>query len=194
MDATDEFEASTGESLRLSGSIIGFSGQIGSGKSTISKVVANRLGWPWASFGHFLRQEASRRGLDPSSRQELQALGEELISSGWTDFCRRALESGGWRPGQNLVVDGIRHIEAIKTIEKLTSPLEVKLVYVSLDEETRRTRALSRGMSYENLRLADNHPVEAQVRNLLRERADLTVDGTAPQEECASLIIEKLAL
>ena len=48
--------------------VIGFAGRIGSGKSTLSSEVAERLGWRRASFGDYLRTVAKSSGLDEFER------------------------------------------------------------------------------------------------------------------------------
>jgi dephospho-CoA kinase len=51
--------------------VLTFAGRIASGKSTLSRQIAVTLGWPWASFGDYVRAEATRRGFDPTSRTAL---------------------------------------------------------------------------------------------------------------------------
>lgn len=133
--------------------VLAFAGAIGSGKSTVSAAVASELGWPRASFGDYVRAEARRRGLDASSRDVLQALGETLISEGWDTFCAGVLRQADWRPGTPLVIDGIRHIEAIDTLAKLTAPSSIRLVYLEASEEERRRRLYARGLGNDAERL-----------------------------------------
>ena len=53
--------------------IVTFSGGIGSGKSRVSKLVAELMGWPRVSCGDYVRSVALSRGLDLN----------EAISSFW---------------------------------------------------------------------------------------------------------------
>jgi len=102
--------------------ILAFSGGIGSGKSTLSSGVAEALEWPRVSFGRYVRAVALDRGLDAESREVLQEVGESLITAGWVPFCRAVLTQADWRPERSLVVDGIRHVEALQTLRALAAP------------------------------------------------------------------------
>ena len=83
--------------------LICFSGQIGSGKTSVSAAVAEALGWRRTGFGDYLRSEIERLGGDPSSRQALQDLGQKLVDEDPTAFCREVLLAGGFRPGDRRV-------------------------------------------------------------------------------------------
>lgn len=168
--------------------ILGFAGRAGSGKSTISTAVANRLGWKWASFGQFLRDEASRSGFDPSSREILQTLGQKFIDEGWKPFCSKLLQSAHWVPGQNLVIDGIRHRQVVETIKDLTAPSDVAIVFVNTADRIRESRLLARQPS-EDVGTVDRHPLERHVSAILPQYADYTIDGSIPPEECAARVI-----
>jgi dephospho-CoA kinase len=171
--------------------IVGFAGRIKSGKSTISRRVAKDLGWTWVSFGDLLRDEASRRGLAPSSREVLQNLGRELIRGGWKTFCSALLKKAGWAPSQPLIVDSVRHIEAIDTLKLLTAPSEVKLVFVATDDKVRQFRLDAAGR-HERIEALDADSLESQAREALPSAADLTVDGGLPEDQCARQIVSWL--
>ena len=170
--------------------VLGFSGRIGSGKSTLSRLVASKIGWSWASFGKVVRDEAVRRG-SQQTREILQTIGQQLIDSGWNSFCKKVLESAKWHPGQHLVIDGIRHIEAIETLGQLAAPSEVRLVYVALDEPVRQSRLVARG-DFGVTTAAEQHPVESQVPDALLNRADLVVDSSGSEEHCVVQVVEWL--
>jgi hypothetical protein len=77
-----------------------------------------------------------------------------LIDQGWEEFCRAVLMQVHWEPGQPLVIDGIRHTEAVDALRQLVTPSE-----------------------------AEEHPIEVQVGTVLPEMADLIVDGARPVED-----------
>lgn len=54
--------------------IITFNGAIGAGKSTIAKMLAEKLGWPYYSIGSLRRQKARERGM---TLAEYNQLGEK---------------------------------------------------------------------------------------------------------------------
>lgn len=53
--------------------VISFNGAAGSGKSTIAKLIAERLGWPYYNMGGIRRRKAEERGL---TLAEYNKLGE----------------------------------------------------------------------------------------------------------------------
>ena len=48
-----------------------------------------------------------------------------------TAFCKGALDQANWEPGQSLLIDGIRHAEALDAIKVLVSPATTKSVFLS---------------------------------------------------------------
>lgn len=183
-----EPNSSPGDALCVTAQVLGFAGKIGSGKSTVSGIVATMLGWQRASFGQFLRDEAARIGLDGSSREALEALGQGFIAGGWTEFCKKVLGAAHWVAGNNLVVDGIRHVEAVETIRKLTAPSNVALVFIKTPEALRESRLVARGFG-ERASALDSHATESQVLDILPKYAAYTLDGSLPPEECAAHVI-----
>ena len=181
MGANSKTNSKAGCTFCVKSKIIGFAGPIGVGKSSLSQAVAGKLSWKLVSSGQFLRDEASRRGLDPSSRRVLQDLGQKYIEEDRENFCRKLLEAGDWNPGDNLIVDAIRHVEVIEVLKNLTAPSELKLVHVLLDERARRARAAP--LERESLDSSDSHPVESQAWDLLAKVADITIDGSDPLED-----------
>ena len=167
--------------------VIGFSGRIKSGKTTVSQAVADVLSLPRASFGDFVRAEAQRRGLDGESRSVLQNLGELLIDQGWLRFCQDVLATVDWQPGNSLVVDGIRHAAAVRTLSRIVDPLPFVLVHVAVDEEIRQHRFQRQEM--QSLREAESHSTEADVKDVLPMMADLIVDGAQAVDDLVREIL-----
>ena len=169
--------------------VIAFSGPIGSGKSTLSMLVSNTLGWPLASFGAYVRKTAEKYGFD-KSRKGLQITGDFLISRGWKAFCEEVLTEANWKPGSNLVVEGIRHLEALETLMDIVIPAKLYLVYVSLNDVERenRLKACKRD-EHLNLEELEMHPTEEQVKTTLFNRADLVVDNNRTKDTVASEIV-----
>ena len=169
--------------------ILTFSGKIKSGKTTLSKSIAKKLDWSYISFGDYIRSVAKMKGLI-ESRETLQNLGEQLVETmGWERFCKDILDQISWKNGQSIVIDGVRHSEAILTLKKLTAPSNVLLVYLTLDENDQKER-LSQIMDINNeefLRM-NSHSTEIQVYNLLPNIADLILDGS----QHIDILIDKL--
>jgi dephospho-CoA kinase len=174
-------------------SIIAFSGKIGSGKSTLSKSIAKELDLPYISFGEYVRHMASIRALD-CSRDTLQSLGEKLINEqGWWNFCTNVLYHGGWYASKAVVLDGIRHMEALECIKQIVYPLGVILVYIQLESSERALRIKKRDKTNElTLGRFDNHSTETQVSYIMMEAANILLDGNTSLESLQNQVLELL--
>ena len=152
--------------------IVGVAGAIGSGKSELSRALADERGWSRVSFGGFVRGQAGARGVEPT-RENLQALGEQLIDElGAQEFVRRVLSD--YVAADVLVVDGVRHLPVDDELRKISA--QYLLIFVEVDDETRRRRLGDREGLEVDLFAIDRHSTEREVL-LLRERADAIVDG-----------------
>ena len=95
-----------------------------------------------------------------------------------------------WEPGRSLIVDGIRHAEAVEVLRQLVAPSELLLVFIAVEEPTRRARLHQRSVTdYETLQCLEVHSTETQVKTILPGIADLTVDGTQPVERLLQEIV-----
>lgn len=161
----------------MSKSVLVVSGPIASGKTTISQHIAASFGWPWTSFGSYVRAEALRRGLS-DSRPILQQIGDDLIAQGQEDFCRAVLVAAGWSPGASVVLDGVRHVSVVNALRALVAPQSLILVYVTIAENTRVARLRARGVDLEVQHHYDAHANEADVLTTLPYIADIILDGS----------------
>jgi dephospho-CoA kinase len=178
--------------VRVKAQILAFAGPICSGKSVLSKSVAQRLGWDWVSFGDFLRDEALHSGIDPSSRTNLQDLGQTFINKGWASFCQNVLDYAKWDRETNLVVDGVRHVEAVHTLRKLTAPCRFTVIFVETPVAIRKARLEARepGVSFGAV---DSHPVEREGQTELIQLADYMVDGSLTVEEASMSLLHQFS-
>lgn len=168
--------------------IIGFSGKIGSGKTTLSAAVAKALNWPCASFGDYVREVARRQGIE-TSRKMLQEIGALLVENP-DEFCLSLLEQYGWKPGQHLIVDGIRHAKIIYALRKVTEPSRVFLIFVEVDEKVRKKRLLNhKDIGKQRDPELESHVTETDVKTALPTMADLLVDGTRPVPDLVNQIL-----
>jgi adenylate kinase family enzyme len=117
---------------------VALAGAPGSGKRAIAREFASRRGWPHASIGSYIREQAFADGArdEPSVR----AFGESLIAEcGWGTILSRVIESAGATPGeQAVVVDGFRYPEGLNAFEELYS--SVTAVFVDAPEWLRELR------------------------------------------------------
>lgn len=159
-----------------------FSGQIGSGKSSVSAAVAKALGWHRTGFGDYLRSEIERLGGDPNDRKTLQDLGQQRVQDDSDGFCRDVLAAAGFRPGDDFVIDGIRHVSIFEILAALGRPSEARLLFLGASELTRNDRVRSRGDAQDFAR-ASIHHVESELQDALPQRADAIVDADQPLDQ-----------
>jgi cytidylate kinase len=156
--------------------ILCFSGQIGSGKSSVSSAVAEALGWRRTGFGDYLRSEIARLGGDPNDRKSLQDLGQARVDADPAAFCRDVLSSAGFHPGDDFVIDGIRHVSIFELLARLSQPSEARLLFLAAAEVARNARVRVRSDA-EDFARASAHRVEEELRSALPERADGIVNA-----------------
>jgi cytidylate kinase len=168
-----------------------FSGQIGSGKSSVSSAVAEALGWRRTGFGDYLRSEITRLGGDPSSRKALQDLGQSRVEEDPLAFCRDVLAAGGFQPGDDFVVDGVRHLGIFQILHTVSTPTRARLIFLSTAEATRIARVNQRPDGKDFAR-ASAHRVESELRDALSRAADSLVTTDQPLErviaDCLNLV------
>ncbi len=170
--------------------VIAFSGSIASGKSTLSQETAKTLQWKRASFGDYVRSVAQSRGL-ANSREVLQAIGADLLQRDMEDFCRAVLAQADWQLGQPIVIDGIRHIEVLDNLKRVVAPMQLFLVFITVDEATRTNRLLEREtVNLEKYKHLEQDSTEQQVKTHLAEISDLVVNSASSLEASARQVIE----
>jgi dephospho-CoA kinase len=159
---------------------IAITGRIGSGKTTLSKDLANALQCARASFGDYVRGVVQKRGLPPT-RENLQIVGTELLTSDACGFCRSVLTSSGYQPGESLVIDGLRHMITIPIICALIEPSSMKIIRVSVPEEIRLQRLRDRGEGdASSVARIESHSSEQELGSIA-EMADFVVRGDRPR-------------
>lgn len=160
--------------------IIGVSGAIGAGKSSLVADIAARTSARRVSFGDFVRETASARGL-ATDRQTLQDLGASLLEElGAEEFSARVVgDQGGL-----VVVDGVRHVIVDDALRNAAD--QYLLVFVDVDAGVRQERLDEREAERVGRDQADAHSTERDLPQL-RERADLVVDSSAAEEVAARL-------
>ena len=164
----------------LNANIICFSGKIGSGKSSVSFALAERLGCKRASFGSYVRYMVEKRGKDPTSRQSLQDYGQARVQLDIVQFCRDVLAHVSYMPPEQIVIDGVRHVDVLEVLIDLLSPARVSLIHLELDDESRHFRISDRGDDRDDIERAEQHVVEADLLDNLPRRADLILKASQP--------------
>lgn len=158
------------------GIVVGISGEIASGKSTVCKYLAECYGFELLRYRTLLSRMLSERG-ENISRSTLQRLGLELGKNIGYDGITRLL-LGNTKPDMNYVLDGVRHLAAFEYLRRRYSN---RFVLVYRDTNVR----LRWHMYNERLPLKDRlnicrfydinrAPVESEI-SMLKSKADLVL-------------------
>lgn len=176
--------------MDLTGVVVCVAGPLSSGKTTTAAALRRRNNAELVSFGDYVRAVAADRGR-PASRTVWQQLGDELIDDlGWRELCRRVLEQADLtEPGRMLVVDGVRHVQALEHLEVLLHPRPVLLVFLNPSPRQRSAMLEADNISSSQAHGFDSHDTEQQVRDgALAAAAGLTV--TEPPGDAAAARID----
>lgn len=172
--------------------IIAFGGASQTGKTTLGRRLAAYCQCKFVSFGDYVRQKAQNGGLSNPTREDLQNLGQKLVKSGVSRFCQEVLDTVQFSSGGRLVIDGIRHTEALSAISQISRGQPIKLIYLYAPMKIREVRSQQHDGS-QALRAIDAHPVESQTVEL-RNSADFVLDASADLDTNFSQILEWLNL
>lgn len=173
--------------------VVCFSGRIGSGKTSVTRAIAGRLGWRRAAFGDYLRDRIGREGGDAHNREDLQELGQRLVDTDAELFCRDVLAHAGYIQGESLLVDGIRHVAMYRLVKLLVAPVPSRLIHLSADSEHVRYRVDRRSGEANDFARADAHRVEAELVTDVPAAADAIVNGNQEFDAVLSLAMATIA-
>ena len=167
-------------------------GRIGSGKSTMSAMLASELSIQVVSFGEYVRQMARRDGR-PSTRSVLQNLGDCLYQQlGASGLLQGTLKMAGIDKDETVIFDGVRHIEVLSEI-RLRAGMTVA-VYLDASPEVRYERRRSQGPAcptWQEFEAIDNHSVEGEI-GALAELCDFVIDASQPLSRLQGNLPEEL--
>jgi cytidylate kinase len=165
--------------------IIAFSGLPQTGKTTLARLLARELKCKFVSFGDFVRQEAISRGIPNATRQELQDLGQSLVTKDVRDFCEKVLGTVKFSIGEQIVLDGVRHKEVLHVISEIAVGEPIKLIYVTVSKKTRSYRT-RQDLDLDSI---DAHIVESEAKAQLRSIADLVIENESNESEALLALV-----
>lgn len=176
------------------GTVVTISGAIGTRRSDIAAALAERLGWQRVKFSDYIKAKLQADGGNAEDRRMLQKLGQELVQADVEGFVGGVIAMAqGWKPGGDLVVDGLRHVEVRLALLAAIRPSTLYYVHVEVDEVTRQATAENvRGIQERLLYRYDQDLTEAQLPKILPAYADQIVDGSLPPTIVADKIIARL--
>ena len=174
------------------GFAISFSGRIASGKTTITQTLSDVLRWRRVGFSDYLRHVFEGQGSSDPTREQLQDLGQSLVAKDPDQFCRDVLALGGFSPGENIILDGIRHADIQSRLARLVKPSRAVLIHLAASGELARQRVEKRGASDEEFRRASEHAVEQDLLKSLPSCANHIVDAALPLLDVVSRCIDAM--
>ena len=169
-------------------------GQIGSGKSTLSDLVASEFGFKSVSFGNYVRHMVKLLG-SSNTRDALQDLGDGLFRSrGPSGLLQDTLEYFTIGKCDSVVIDGVRHSEILTEIRQTAETTIAFYLEVSREERYRRHQArLVSRLSFEEFQAIDSHPVEGGIDSLI-DHCDLMLDASHPVADVQRTLLDQLPL
>lgn len=169
--------------------IIGLTGPIGAGKSSIAAVLQSQYGFCYLGFGDLVKQTLEKEEKQ-ITRKNLQEKGRQIIKQiGYKGIVDLLLENAD--SATDYVVDGIRHIEVVKYLKQLYGG-SFHLIFVDAPIEVRFKRVRER-IQYENIitmekfREYENDPLEKDTV-LLKQVASLVVSNAGSKKQLEEAI------
>ena len=89
--------------------------------SSAQQVLADQLREIREDAGLTGRALAARAGWRPE-RYRGWLIGGELIAAGWDAFTGLVLGRAAWTPGKSLIIDGLRHVDAVIHLKRTVVP------------------------------------------------------------------------
>jgi dephospho-CoA kinase len=150
---------------------------VASGKTTVAQALAKHL--PNAavrSFGDVVRHRARSQG-KPLDRATLQAVGLALVDAGWQSFVDALLDDAP-QSISVLIVEGIRHFEAVEELRRRHLSDTFLTVYLKVEAQVQEKRLKERGESL----ASRGHAVESFLPQV-EAGTDLVINGALPPSE-----------
>lgn len=169
-------------------------GPVASGKTTVARLLSERLIWPTVSFGTYVRDEAKRRGI-ALERAQLEGLGAHLIATrGHEQFLLDVLD--GQVSTDEFILEGVRHVDMLRAVKRLCRSATSVYLHVSVDERyqrwLRREMLTDTPATRTTFGALASGEVERHVY-ALEGSADLVADGLLSAEDIAQLVIDFMA-
>ncbi|HCP08714.1 MAG TPA: hypothetical protein DIT25_02880 [Candidatus Moranbacteria bacterium] len=176
--------------------ILGFAGEIASGKGTAAKYVKEKYGAKTYQFSGSLRDILDRLYLE-QKRENFAKLSEALRKIFGEDIMSKVMKEDLGRAQEEIIaLEGIRRLDDIKYIRELP---EFKFVYVEASLETRYGRIVKRGenvddaqKTFEEFKKDHELETETQIRDL-KNHADFVLDNNGAPEKLYEQIDSILA-
>lgn len=164
--------------------VIGITGRIGSGKTTVGKYLSSKHGFQYLRYSQVLSDWLAK---DPGSKAHLQEVGWEVMAGGMqTELNRRLISQV--MPNANVAVDGLRHPIDYESLTN-SFPSSFKLLYIDNPPRKRfeRLNKLGKYPDFGSFEAVDAHPVEQQIE-LLRTNAAVVIHNEGSLQDLYTVV------
>ena len=166
--------------------IVGFTGEIASGKGTAAKYLVEKYAGSTHRFSSMLRDVARRRYLE-ENRENLQKISTAFRQNFSEDILSKVIYHDAQNDAHDVIaIDGVRRYSDIAYLKTLP---EFKLAYIETDLEKRYARIINRrentddaSKTFEEFKKDQAQEAESQIRDL-KSRADFVVDNNGTFED-----------
>ncbi len=159
--------------------VIGITGRIGSGKTTVGRYLESSYRFQYLRYSEVL---AEWQAQDPESKAHLQKVGwEVMVGDMQAELNHRLIARA--TPGGDLAVDGLRHPLDYETLNGTFSQ-SFHLCYIDSPAELRFERLNQKGKyaDHASFDAADHHPVEQHIDSL-RAKAALVIENVGSLQD-----------
>ena len=168
--------------------VVALAGAAGSGKSTVGRMLADRLHGELASFGDFVRHLASELG-ESHDRETLQRIGQSRIDDDAQRFINQFLSWAAPADDSPMVIDGVRHVAVDQILREwcIAQKQNYFLILINASEGERARRR--HGGNEQEVQRIDKHRVERETADALPQVADFVIDGDGTPDTVIGRIV-----
>jgi dephospho-CoA kinase len=180
--------ASHSQRPRVERLVVGITGHIGSGKTTVGRYLESRYRFQYLRYSEVLAEWLAK---DPGSKAHLQEVGWEVMAGGMQAELNRRL-TARILPDADVAVDGLRHPLDYETLNN-SFPGSFCLLYIDSSPQLRFERLNQKGKyaDFKSFDAADSHPVEQQIDSL-RANAALVIHNEGPMQDLYAKVDEAI--
>lgn len=168
--------------------IVGITGRIGSGKTTVGRYLQSIKNFKYLRYSEIL---AGWLAKDPESKAHLQKIGWEVMAGGMQAELNSRLIAC-ITPDSDVAVDGLRHPLDYETLNSSFSG-SFHLLYIDSNQQLRFDRLNKKGKyaDFASFKAADSYSVEQHIESL-RANAAVVIRNENSLEELYAKVDEAL--
>ena|SRR3989442_3036574 len=168
--------------------VVGITGRIGSGKTTVGRYLESRYGFQYLRYSEVLAEWLAK---DPESKAHLQKVGWEVMAGGMQAELNRRLIAR-IKPDADVAVDGLRHPLDYTTLSN-SFLASFRLLFIDSPPRLRfeRLNQKAKYADFTSFAAADSHSVEQHIDSL-RAEATLVIHNEDSLQELYATVDESI--